>query len=304
VRKLAVARGLKLNEYGVFKGEKRIAGRTEEEVFRQVGLPYIEPELREDHGEIEAAAHGTLPKLIAIEDVRGDLHVHTKASDGRDSINEMAEAARQRGYAYLAITDHTKHVTIAHGLTAKRLTKQIEQIEAYNQRTRSLRVLKAAEVDILEDGSLDLPDSVLGQLDLTVCAIHYKFDLPVDKQTERIIRAMDHPRFNILAHPTGRLIGEREAYQVDMERLMQAALERGCYLELNAQPERLDLTEIHCRLAKEIGLKVAVSTDAHTAASLGYMRFGIGQARRGWLEPNDVLNTRSWRDLKVLLKRP
>ncbi|MDJ0945309.1 MAG: DNA polymerase/3'-5' exonuclease PolX [Kiloniellales bacterium] len=304
VRKLAVAKGLKLNEYGVFRGDRRIAGRSEEEVFEQAGLPYIEPELREDHGEIEAAKRGKLPRLIAPEDIRGDLHTHTEASDGRNTIDEMAEAARQRGYAYLAISDHTKHVTIAHGLDEKRLGRQIEEIEALNERLRGLRILKAAEVDILEDGSLDLPNGILERLDLTVCAIHYKFDLPVERQTERIIRAMDHPCFNILAHPTGRLIGEREAYEVDMERVMEAALERGCYLEVNAQPERLDLTEIHCRMAKDLGLKVAISTDAHTTASLDYLRFGVGQARRGWLEPDDVLNTRSWTDLKTLLKRP
>ncbi len=304
VRKLALAKGLKLNEYGIFKGDRRIAGRSEGGVFEQVGLPYVEPELREDHGEIEAAKRGKLPKLISIEDIRGDLHSHTKASDGRNTIGEMAKAAQQRGYAYLAISDHTKHVTIAHGLDANRLSRQIEEIEALNEKFRGLRVLKAAEVDILEDGSLDLPDSILEQLDLTVCAIHYKFDLPIERQTERIIRAMDHPCFNILAHPSGRLIGEREAYEVDMERVMEAALERGCYLEVNAQPERLDLTEVHCRMAKELGLKVAISTDAHTTASLDYLRFGVGQARRGWLEPDDVLNTRSWNDLKKLLKRP
>ncbi len=273
-------------------------------MFEQVGLPYVEPELREDHGEIEAAKRGKLPKLISIEDIRGDLHTHTKASDGRNTIGEMAKAAQQRGYAYLAISDHTKHVTIAHGLDANRLSRQIEEIEALNEKFRGLRVLKAAEVDILEDGSLDLPDSILEQLDLTVCAIHYKFDLPIERQTERIIRAMDNPCFNILAHPTGRLIGEREAYEVDMERVMEAALERGCYLEVNAQPERLDLTEIHCKMAKGLGLKVAISTDAHTTASLDYLRFGVGQARRGWLEPDDVLNTRSWTDLKKLLERP
>lgn len=303
VRRIAVKRGLKLNEYGIFKREKRVAGRTEEEVFAQVDLPYIEPELRENRGEIEAARKGALPRLISLADIRGDLHSHTKATDGKYTIRKMAEAARERGYEYLAITDHTKHVTVAHGLDAKRLAKQIEDIDRLNKKLEGIMILKSAEVDILEDGSLDLPNEILKELDLTVCSVHYKFDLAAQKQTARIIRAMDNPYFNILGHPTGRLIGQRDAYAINMRRLMMAALERGCYFEVNAQPERLDLTDIHCRMAKEMGLRVAISTDAHTTATLDYMRFGVGQARRGWLEPEDVLNTRSWKNLKKLLKR-
>lgn len=303
VRKMAVKRGLKLNEYGVFKGEKRVAGRTEEDVFTQVKLPYIEPELRENRGEIEAARKEALPKLITLEDIRGDLHSHTKATDGKYTVREMAEAAKNRGYEYLAITDHTKHVTVAHGLDAKRLAKQINEIDRLNKKLDGMVVLKSAEVDILEDGSLDLPNDILKELDLTVCSVHYKFDLSAEKQTDRIIRAMDNPHFNIFGHPTGRLIGQRESYAIDMQRLMKASLERGCHFEVNAQPERLDLTDIHCKMAKEMGLKVAISTDAHTTATLDYMRFGVGQARRGWLEPDDVLNTRSLENLKKLLKR-
>lgn len=303
VRRIAVKRGLKLNEYGIFKREKRVAGRTEEEVFAQVDLPYIEPELRENRGEIEAARKGALPRLISLADIRGDLHSHTKATDGKYTIRKMAEAARERGYEYLAITDHTKHVTVAHGLDAKRLAKQIEDIDRLNKKLEGIMILKSAEVDILEDGSLDLPNEILKELDLTVCSVHYKFDLAAQKQTARIIRAMDNPYFNILGHPTGRLIGQRDAYAINMRRLMMAALERGCYFEVNAQPERLDLTDIHCRMAKEMGLRVAISTDAHTTATLDYMRFGVGQARRGWLEPEDVLNTRSWKNLKKLLQR-
>jgi len=303
IRTMAVKRGLKLNEYGVFKGRKRVAGRTEREIFAQVGLPYIEPELRENRGEIEAAQKGKLPKLITLDDIRGDLHSHTRATDGKYSVEEMAAAAKARGYEYLAITDHTKHVTIAHGLDEKRLASQIREINRLNERLDGIVVLKSTEVDILEDGSLDLPDDILEDLDLTVCSVHSKFGLAADAQTERIIRAMDNPYFNILGHPTGRLLDEREPYDVDMERLMEAALERGCFLELNAQPERLDLTDIHCRMAKEMGLKIAISTDAHTAATLDYMRFGIGQARRGWLEPGDVLNTRGLGELRKLLRR-
>ena len=307
VRTMAATKGLKLNEYGVFKGSKRVAGRSEAEVFARVDLPYIEPELREQRGEIEAARAGRLPKLVALGDIRGDLHVHSKASDGRHTIAEMAAAARQRGYAYIAIADHSKHVAVAHGLDAKRLARQIAEIDRLNDRLNErldgIRVLKSAEVDILADGTLDLPDSILDELDLTVCAVHYKFDLPADKQTERIIRAMDNPRFDIFAHPTGRLINERAPYALDLERLMRAALERGCFLELNAQPDRLDLDDVHCKMAKDMGLKLAVSTDAHAVAGLDVMRFGIDQARRGWLEAADLLNTRSWTELRKLLRR-
>jgi len=303
VRAIAVKKGLKLNEYGLFKGERRIAGKTEAEVFKRLGLTYIAPELRQDRGEIEAARKKRLPKLVTLADIRGELHCHTDATDGRNTLAEMAAAAKARGYAYLAISDHTRHLTVAHGLTPKRLARQIERIDRLNETLKGIRILKASEVDILEDGRLDLPDSILEALDLTVCAVHFKFNLPADKQTERILRAMDNRHFNILAHPTGRLLGQREAYPLDMERVLRGALERGCYLEVNAQPERLDLDDLHCRMAKEIGLKVAISTDAHTTGTLGYMRYGLDVARRGWLEPDDVLNTRSWRALKKLLKR-
>jgi len=303
VRKMGVSRGLKINEYGVFKGEKRIAGRSEKEVYAQVGLPYIEPELRENLGEIEAALSKRLPQLVSLEDIRGDLHTHSTASDGHASIEVMAMAAQARGHTYFAVSDHSRRVTIAHGLDAKRLARQIGQIDRLNDELKGIRVLKSSEVDILEDGTLDLPDAILAQLDLTVCAVHSKFDLPRDRQTERIIRAMDNPNFNILAHPTGRLLGQRPAYDVDMERLMQAAKERGCILEVNAQPERLDLTDTHCRLAKEIGVKVALSTDAHSVGDLDLLRFAVAQARRGWLGPDDVVNTRSWGELSPLLRR-
>lgn len=302
-RRIAVKKGLKLNEYGVFRGGERIAGRTEEEVYAALGLPFIPPELREDRGEIEAAAKGRLPSLITLDDIRGDLHCHTSATDGKNTIKEMADAAKERGYSYLAITDHTRHMTVARGLDAKRLAKQIDEIDRLNEELDGIHVLKAAEVDILEDGSLDLPDDILKRLDLTVCSVHYKFDLSEDAQTGRIIRAMDNPHFNILGHPTGRLIGEREPYPLDLERLFAAAIERGCFVEINAQPERLDLSDVHARMAKEMGLKLAISTDAHTTATLGNMRYGVDQARRGWLEPGDVLNTRSWAELKRLLKR-
>lgn len=303
VRKLGVRRGLKINEYGIFKGERRVAGRTEEEVFASVGLPYIEPELREDRGEVEAAARGELPRLVRREDIRGELHAHTHATDGHHSIEEMALAAKARGYEYIAITDHSKRVTVARGLDEKRLAEQMETIDRLNEQLDGIRILKGIELDILEDGALDLPDAILKRLDVTVCSVHSKFELTRDKQTERIMRAMDNPHFNILGHPSGRLLNERPAYQVDMERLVESARERGCFLELNGQPARLDLTDSDCRLAREAGVKVSLSTDAHYADSLDYMRFAIGQARRGWLEPDDVLNTRSWPELRRLLER-
>ena len=304
VRRMGVEKGLKINEYGVFRGDDRVAGRTEEEVYESVGLPYIEPELREDRGELRAAKEGRLPRLIEIGDIRGDLHAHTRASDGHDSLEAVAEAAAGRGYAYIAITDHSRHVTVANGLDPERLAKQIEAIDRLNEKLDGrFQVLKAVELDILEDGSLDLPASILRRLDLRVCSVHYKFDLPRKRQTERILRAMDSPFFNILAHPSGRLIGEREPYEVDLERLIEAAVERGCFLELNAQPKRLDLTDADCRLAKSLGAKIAISTDAHSAGNLAYMCFGVDQARRGWLEPEDVINTRPVDALRKLLAR-
>jgi len=303
VRRIAMDRGLKLNEYGVFRDEKRIAGRTEQEVFAAVGLPYIEPEMRENRGEIEAARQNRLPRLVCGKDIRGDLHSHTKASDGRNSLEEMARAAHAKGYEYLAVSDHSRRVTVAHGLNAARLAEQIDAIDRLNETLEGLVLLKACEVDILDSGKLDLPDSILARLDLTVCAVHYKFALSRQRQTERILRAMDNPNFNVLAHPTGRLINQRHPYEVDLERLMRAARDHGCFMELNAHPDRLDLTDEACLMAREIGLKVAISTDAHSTSSLDFMRFGIDQARRGWLSADDVLNTRTLKALRRLLRR-
>ena len=303
VRTIAVKKKLKINEYGVFKGKRSIAGRREKEVFKSVGLSYIQPELRENRGEIEAAQRHRLPHLISVDDIRGDLHVHTKATDGHHSLRAMVDGARELGYAYVAITDHSKRLTIVHGLDEKRLRRQLVSIDRLNESLKGIRVLKSVEVDILEDGTLDLSDSVLRRLDFTVCAVHSGFRLSRDKQTERIIRAMDNPFFNILAHPAGRLINERDGYEVDMERIMEAALERGCHLELNAHPSRLDLDDVHCRMAKDMGLKLAISTDAHAVDGLLNMRFGVDQGRRGWLEPDDVLNTLPWRSLAKLFAR-
>jgi DNA polymerase (family 10) len=303
LRRRAVKRVLKINEYGVFRDDRRVAGKTEKSVYAEVRLPFIEPELRENRGEIEAAEKRALPKLVSLADIRGDLHCHSSASDGRDSIRKMAEAALERGYEYLSINDHSQHVTVAHGLDRKRLLAQIRAIDKLNEKLDGIVLLKSVEVDILEDGSLDLPDDVLAELDFTVCAVHYGFGLSKKKQTGRILRAMDNPYFNILAHPTGRLINRRDAYELDLERILEAARERGCYLEINAHPDRLDLTDEAARLAKDVGVGVAISTDAHRAADLDLLRFGIDQARRGWLEKSDVLNTRPLSRLRRLLDR-
>jgi len=303
IRQIGVKKGLKINEYGVFKGEKRIAGKEENDVYEQVGLPYIEPELRENQGEIEAARDNRLPKILSVDNIKGDLHAHTKATDGRSTLEQMARAAKAKGYQYLAITEHSKHVTVAKGLDTKRLKEQVKEIDRLNDKLNGPILLKGIEVDILEDGSLDLPDDLLQELDVVVCAVHSKFNLSRDKQTDRIIRALRKPYFTILAHPTGRMINEREPYDLDMERLIEAAKGNKCALELNAQPDRLDLRDIYCRMAKEAGVPIVISTDAHSTEELDFMRFGVLQARRGWLESGDVLNTKSLKGLQKAIKR-
>jgi len=303
VRGIAQRKGLKINEYGVFRGKKPLAGKTEEEVFQCVGLPFIPPELRENQGEIEAAQKKTLPRLIETKDIRGDLHAHSRASDGGNSIAEMAEAARSRGYSYLAITDHTQSLKIANGLDQKRFFEQFKEIDAINGKWNDFVILKSAEVDILEDGTLDLPESVLKELDLAVCSLHSHFSLPRDEQTERILRAMDSPYFSIFGHPSARLLNGRGPVENDFELILKAAKERGIALEINCQPQRLDLNDIAARKAKEMGVALVISTDAHNASALDDMKYGVGQARRAWLEAPDVLNTRPWSKLQKLLRR-
>jgi len=308
IRRMGQAKGLKISEYGVFKigkggAEKRVAGETEASVFESVGLPLIPPELREDSGEIEAARRGELPKLVELRDLRGDLHAHTKATDGRNTLKEMALAAKAAGLEYLAITEHSRRVTVAHGLDPQRLARQIDEIDRLNDALPGITLLKGIEVDILEDGTLDLPDAILAKLDLVVGAVHGRFNLPRARQTERILAAMESPFLSILAHPSGRLIDEREAYDVDMLKIVRKAKARGIALELNAHPERLDLTDVNCRMAKEEGVLVAISSDAHSVHDFDNLRFGIGQARRGWLEKGDVLNARPLGELRQLLAR-
>jgi DNA polymerase (family 10) len=303
IRRRAQKKGLKINEYGVFKGDKLIAGKDEKEVFKSVGLPWIPPELRENRGEIEAAEKGKLPKLVELKDIRGDLHAHTRATDGHNTIEQLAAAAKQHGWSYIAITEHSKRLTVAHGLDKKRLLKQIEQIDKLNEKLDGITVLKGVDVDVLEDGSLDLPDDVLAQLDLVIGAVHSKFNLSRAKQTRRILRAMDQKHFTMLAHPTGRLLEKREPYDVDMAQVIHQAQQRGCFLELNCHPERLDLLDTYCQMAKEQEVLVSINSDAHSAADFDNLQYGIGQARRGWLEAKDVLNTRSLTQLRRLLKR-
>jgi DNA polymerase (family 10) len=268
-----------------------------------VGLPYIPPELREDRGEIEAARAGRLPRLVELADLKGDLHAHSRASDGHNSIEEMARAARARGMSYMAITEHSRRLTVARGLDPARLKRQIDEIDALNRDLPGITVLKGIEVGILEDGSLDLPDAILKRLDLVIAAVHSKFDLPRARQTERILKAMNNPVVSMLAHPTGRLIDDREPYDVDMAKVIRKAQAAGCHLELNAHPERLDLLDTYCQMAKAEGVLVCINSDAHSVHDFDNLRFGVGQARRGWLEARDVLNTRPLKEIRPLLRR-
>jgi len=302
-RRRAQDRELKLNEYGLFDGETRIAGATEKEVYDGIDLPWIHPVLRESRGEIEAAENGELPELVESEDIKGDLHAHTTASDGKNSLKEMAQVAQDKGYEYLAITDHSKSQTQAGGLSEDALHRQVDEIAELNDEFHGIRLLASCEVDILEDGRLDFPDKLLERLDLVVASVHSKLDLSEDKQTERLIRTMDNPLVSIIGHPTGRQIGERKAFALDMEQVLAAAKDRGCVLELNANPIRLDLKDVHCRLAAETGVDIAISTDAHSTGGLDNMRYGIDQARRGWLAAENIVNTRSWGNLSKMLRR-
>lgn len=300
-RKIGQQKKLKVNEYGVFRGEKQIAGTTEKEVYAALDLPYIEPELREDRGEFDAARKGALPDLIDLKDIRGNLHGHSTWSDGKNSIEEVAKAAAERGYEYVAITDHSRALTVARGLDEKRLRQQIEEIDKLNGKLKGIAILKGIEVDIMEDGRLDLPDDVLKELDLVVGSVHSRFNLSAGKQTDRIRRAMDNPYFTLLGHPTGRLLLSRDPYAVDVPGIVQHAKQRGCYLELNGNPQRMDLNDVYCQLAREQGVLICINTDAHSLLDMENLRHGIGQARRGWLEKKDVLNTRNLKELRKLL---
>lgn len=302
LRRRAQAHGLKLSEYGLYRDGKRIAGQTEEGVYQELGLTWIPPELREDRGEVQAAERKALPKLIERADLKGDLHVHTNASDGHDSLEDMVTAARARKLSYLAITDHSKHLGIVRGLDAERLLQQAEAVDALNERLDAFTVLKGAEVDILEDGRLALPDAVLSRLDVVVIAIHDHFDLTEAKQTARVLRALERPYVSVLAHPHGRLLGERGPYAIDFERVLDAVRKRGCFLEVNGQPLRLDLDDVHIHAAVDRGVLLSIASDSHSVDQLANLDGGVRQARRGWARKDDVLNARPLAELRRLLR--
>lgn len=299
LRGLAKDKGLKISEYGVFRGSRKIAGRDESEVYAALGLPVIPPEMREDRGEIERALEGRLPDIVDDRHIRGDLHVHSDWSDGHVSLSGLAGLARERGYAYVAICDHSQSAKYAGGLTPDRLRLQMREIEMLNKRLKGIRLLKGTEVDILADGSLDLPDRVLAELDIVVGSVHSGFRKNV---TARMLKAMENPHLDIIGHPTGRLISGREGYDVDVEAVLTGARRLGKALELNAYPDRLDLNEFHLKRARELGVMISVGTDTHSADGLGMMHFGIGIARRAWLEKRHILNCLTWSRLKKKLK--
>ncbi|MFQ6069620.1 MAG: DNA polymerase/3'-5' exonuclease PolX [Candidatus Aminicenantales bacterium] len=299
LRGMAKTKGLKISEYGVFQTDgKKTAGYDEEEVYSALGLPLIPPELREDRGEIESALKGELPELVNISDIRGDLHVHSIYSDGNSSLRELAEEAISLGYEYIAICDHSQSAKYANGLSPERLLQQVKEIDKLNQELTNIKILKGAEVDILPDCSLDYPDNILQRLDLVIAAIHSGFKKNV---TERILKAMENPHVDIIAHPSGRLISKREGYEVDLEKILEGAQKTGTALELNAYYDRLDLNEFYLKKAKERGIRIGIGTDAHSAQGLQMMRFGIGNARRGWLEKKDVLNCMNIKELLTSL---
>ncbi|MFC1540427.1 DNA polymerase/3'-5' exonuclease PolX [Candidatus Margulisiibacteriota bacterium] len=291
LRQLAQKKGWKVSEYGIFKGSKQIGGRTEEEMFSKFGFQYIPPELRESRGEFAAAAKGKIPKLVELKDIKGDLHMHTKATDGANSIEAMALAAKKLGYRYIAITDHTESTRIAGGLSEKEVLQNIKKIKEANKKIEGIEILAGAEVDILADGQLDYSDEILAQMDIVLTAIHSRFKMPKDEMTRRVLAALENKHVDIFVHPSGRLINERAPYELDMEKVLQTASKHNVIIEVNAHPRRLDLTDVNCIRAKELGVKIAINTDAHSTDQLELMKYGVITARRGWLEPKDVVNT-------------
>ena len=298
LRKIALSKSMKLNEYGVFQEDVRLAGHTEVDVFRALGLDYIPPELRENTGEIEAAQQGKLPELVDFNDMRGDLHIHTNWSDGKSSIREMATKASQMGYEYLAITDHTR-LPVARGLDEERLTQQMNEIDQINEEMENIILLKGAEVNLDSYGNLDISNNILGELDLVIAAVHYDLRQDPEKINERISRGLENEHVDILAHPTGRKLKERQPYKLDIEKLFQKASESGTILEVNSQPKRLDLKDIHVKMATEYGCQLVVNTDSHHTSDLNYMELGVSTVRRGWAEKKDIVNTLP---IKKLLK--
>jgi DNA polymerase (family 10) len=294
IRGRAKDMGLKINEYGVFRGERMIAGRAEEDVYAALGLPCIPPELREARREFEWADAGTLPELVDLTDIRGDLHTHSTWTDGQATIEDMAQAAKQRGLKYIAITDHSKRVTMVNGLNAARVLEQWSEIDELNKRIKGVTVLKGIEVDILERGGLDLPDDVLAQADWVVASVHYGHNQPKEQITRRVIEALENPYVCAIAHPTGRMLLQRKPYEIDMDAVLRAARDNHKFMELNAHPKRLDLDDVACAAAKNLGVPIVISTDSHRTDGLDAMRYGIMQARRGGLTKHDIANTHTW----------
>jgi DNA polymerase (family 10) len=305
VRDRAIKRGFKLNEYGLFgvEDDRPVAGGTEEEIYRALGLAWVPPELREHRGEIDAATADRLPRLVAEADLLGDLHMHTTATDGRDDLEAMAAAAHARGHRYVAITDHSKALAMANGLDERRALEHAAHVRALNGRFDGLTLLAGIECDILPDGRLDLADDCLAQLDIVVASVHSHFSQDEAQMTDRILAALECPWVDVLGHPTGRLLLKREPLRVNMELVTAAAARHGVALEINCQVDRLDLNDAHARLARERGARLVVSTDAHSAAALDNLRWGVLMARRAWLQPGDVLNTRSLEGMRGLLRR-
>jgi DNA polymerase (family 10) len=301
LRTIAVKMGYKLNEYGLFErdSDARVAGETEEEIYRALGMSPMPPELRENRGEIEAAMEDGLPRLVTLDEIKGDLHVHTKWSDGIGTIEEMAAGAMELGWEYMAICDHTKSLAIANGLDEDRLREQMDEIDGVNQELEGFTVLKGVECDIKSDGSLDLPDSVLRYLDFVVASVHSAFRMSEEEMTERVITAMHNPHVSTIGHPTGRLIQR----SMTLDRLFEEAADQGVMMEINAFPDRLDLDDVNCRTAMERGITMSIGTDAHAPNQLDFMAMGVSVARRGWLEPKNVVNTLPLEELRSSLKR-
>jgi DNA polymerase (family 10) len=304
LRKIAIEKGMKLSEYGLFKGSKMIAGEFEEEIYQKLGLDWIPPELREDRGEIEAAILHKLPKLIDYKDIKGDLHVHSKWDGGKNSIEEIAEYAIKMGYEYVGIADHTKFLKIEHGLDEKRLRERNKEIDKLNQKFKGkIRILKGCEANILPDGKIDIDDECLKEQDFVIAGVHSKFKMTKEEMTERIIRAMKNPNVDIISHPTGRLIQKREEYEIDFDKILRVAKETGTILEINSYPERLDLNDINIKKAKEMGVKMVINTDAHHVDQMRFIELGIAQARRGWAEKEDIINCWSLEKMLKFLKK-
>jgi DNA polymerase (family 10) len=303
LRKIAQEHGYKLNEYGLFKGTRRVAGKTEEEIYAALGLDWMPPEQREARGEILLAREHRLPRLVELKDIRGDLQMHTSATDGKATIDEMAHAARALGYGYIAITDHSKRVTMARGLDPKRLREQWRAIDQWNASSRGFTILKSVELDILEDGTLDLPDDVLAEADYVVATIHYGTNQTERELTRRLVGAAEHRWVDAIGHPTGRLLGKREPYPLDFDAVARAAAAAGCLLELNGHPERMDLPDTLAAAAKQHGARFVLSTDSHQPGNLPFMKYAVDLARRAGLEAGDIANTQALDGLRRALKR-